>query len=70
MVGIFNTASGAAGFVGAVAFGYLVKVSGGYTVPLIPMAACLAIGAWLWTRIDPTEAIDAAEPTVAEAFAA
>ncbi len=70
MVGIFNTASGAAGFVGAVAFGYLVKVSGGYTVPLIPMAACLAIGAWLWTRIDPTEAIDAAEPTNAEAFAA
>jgi len=29
MVGIFNTAAGAAGFVGAIAFGYIVKASGG-----------------------------------------
>ena len=44
MVGIFNTAAGAAGFVGSIVFGYLVQASGGYTVPFVPMAVCLAVG--------------------------
>ena len=57
MVGIFNTAAGAAGFVGAIAFGYLVKLSGGYTVPFIPMTALLLVGVWLWLRIDPNRKI-------------
>lgn len=57
MVGIFNTAAGAAGFVGSIVFGYLVQASGGYTVPFIPMAASLLLGAWLWLIIDPTQSI-------------
>jgi ACS family glucarate transporter-like MFS transporter len=56
-VGIFNTASGAAGFLGSIAFGYLVQLSGGYTLPFVPMVACLALGAALWLVIDPTQPI-------------
>jgi MFS transporter, ACS family, glucarate transporter len=62
MVGIFNTAAGAAGFVGAIVFGYLVQASGGYTVPFIPMAACLLLGVWLWLTIDPAQPITPVEP--------
>jgi ACS family glucarate transporter-like MFS transporter len=61
MVGIFNTASGAGGFLGAIAFGYLVKLSGGYTMPFVPMAALLMIGAWLWMQIDPRQVIGSPE---------
>jgi MFS family permease len=57
MVGIFNTAAGASGFVGAIVFGYLVKLSGGYVWPFIPMAFCLLVGAWLWSQLDPTRPI-------------
>jgi sugar phosphate permease len=58
ITGVFNTASGAAGFVGAIAFGYLVNFSGGYTLPLVPMAALLFAGAALWLIIDPRRQID------------
>lgn len=57
MVGIFNTAAGAAGFVGAIAFGYIVKLSGGYTLPFVPMAFFLLLGVGLWFWIDPTRQI-------------
>lgn len=57
MVGIFNTAAGAAGFVGAIAFGYIVKLSGGYTLPFVPMAVLLLIGVWFWLNIDPNRQI-------------
>ncbi len=57
MVGIFNTAAGAAGFAGAIAFGYIVKFSGGYTMPFVPMAAFLLLGVWLWLKINPTRQI-------------
>ena len=57
MVGIMNTASGAAGFVGAVAFGYIVSLTGGYTMPFVPMAFLLFVGAMLWLYIDPRKQI-------------
>jgi MFS transporter, ACS family, glucarate transporter len=53
--GFMNTASNAASAVSSVAFGYIVALSGSYNAPLIPMAAALFVGAWLWLRIDPTQ---------------
>lgn len=53
MVGIFNTAAGAAGFVGAIAFGYIVKASGGYTLPFVPMVAFLLMVSCFGSRSTP-----------------
>jgi MFS transporter, ACS family, glucarate transporter len=55
MVGVMNTASQIGSFLSSLAFGYLVARTGSYNVPFIPMAALLLIGAWLWTKVDPTE---------------
>ena len=44
-------------FVSAVAFGYIVDHYGSYNVPFIPMATLLFIGAWLWLKIDPSQAL-------------
>lgn len=52
MVGLMNTASQAGGFVGSVAYGYIVGVTGSYDAPFVPMAAVLAAGALLWARVD------------------
>jgi len=52
--GFMNTAANAASAVSSVAFGYIVALSGSYNAPLIPMAAGLFVGTWLWLRIDPT----------------
>ncbi len=55
MVGSMNTAGQLGAFVSSLAFGYLVDRFGSYNVPFIPMAALLAIGAWLWLKVDPAE---------------
>ncbi len=55
MVGAMNTASQLGGFLGAIAFGYLVAHTGSYNIGFLPMAALLLLGTWLWLRIDPTE---------------
>jgi predicted MFS family arabinose efflux permease len=52
MVGVMNTASGTASFVGSIAFGYIVSRTGGYTMPFVPMALLLFVGAMLWLYID------------------
>jgi MFS transporter, ACS family, glucarate transporter len=57
VVGAFNTACQIASFVSSLAFGYLVERYGSYNVPFIPMAALLLIGAWLWLKVDPAEAL-------------
>jgi MFS transporter, ACS family, glucarate transporter len=36
-------------------FGYLVKSTGSYNVPLIPMVFMFILSALMWLRIDPTE---------------
>ena len=61
MVGIMNTSAGVGGFLSALAFGYLVKFSGGYLLPLMPMAALLFAGALLWLRVDPRQQIEMLE---------
>jgi MFS family permease len=51
--GFMNTASNGASALSSVVFGYIVAYSGSYNAPLIPMAAGLVVGAFLWLRIDP-----------------
>ena len=57
VAGAMNTAGSAGGFVCALAFGYLVKISGNYNTPLFVIAAMVAAAAVLFWRIDPTRAI-------------
>jgi sugar phosphate permease len=55
VTGAMNTAGQIGSFVSSVLFGYLVKYSGSYDVPLVPMTVMLAISAALWLKIDATE---------------
>lgn len=55
MIGAMNTASQIGGFTSALAFGYLIGHFGNYNLPFIPMAAFLAIGAWMWLQFNPNE---------------
>jgi MFS family permease len=55
MVGAMNTASQIGSLISSVLFGYLVGRYGSYDLPFIPMAALLAIGAWLWLKVDPAQ---------------
>jgi MFS transporter, ACS family, glucarate transporter len=55
VTGAMNTAGQIGSFLSSVAFGYLVKFSGSYDVPLIPITLMLAISAALWLKIDATE---------------
>jgi hypothetical protein len=55
VAGAMNTAAQSGAFFSSIVFGYLVKVSGSYEIPLIPMALMLTLSAALWLKIDPTE---------------
>jgi ACS family glucarate transporter-like MFS transporter len=57
MVGIMNTAAGVTSFVASLAFGYIVSFTGSYTLPFVPMATLLFLGALLWLYIDPRKQI-------------
>jgi predicted MFS family arabinose efflux permease len=52
--GFMNTAGNAASALSSVVFGYLVRYSGNYNTPFIPMVALLCVGALLWVQVDPT----------------
>jgi MFS transporter, ACS family, glucarate transporter len=55
VTGLMNTVVQIGSFLSSVLFGYLVKGTGSYDFPLIPMAVILALGALLWLKIDSTE---------------
>ena len=55
VVGAMNTAAQIGSLLSSVLFGYLVNRYGSYNLPFIPMAALLALGAWLWLKLDPAE---------------
>ena len=57
VLGAMNTASQIGSFVSSVAFGYLVDYYGSYDAPFIPMVALLLIGAWLWLKVHPSQAL-------------
>ena len=65
IVGCMNSASGVAGFVASLAFGYLVGHTGNYNLPFVPMAALLLIGAHTWLKFDPTEQLTCAAANLA-----
>jgi ACS family glucarate transporter-like MFS transporter len=55
VAGSMNTAAQIGSFLSSLVFGYLVGRYGNYNLPFIPMAALLAIGAWLWLKVDPAQ---------------
>jgi predicted MFS family arabinose efflux permease len=57
VVGAMNTASQVGSFLSSLAFGYLAGRYSNYDLPFIPMAAFLLVGAWLWLKVDPAEAL-------------
>lgn len=57
VTGFMNMAGQVGGALSSVIFGYMVKASGSYDAPLIPMVVLLGIGALLWSRVDVTERI-------------
>jgi len=61
VVGFMNTAGQLGAALSSVIFGYLVKATGNYDAPLLPMALLLAIGIVLWLKVDATSRIAAPE---------
>jgi len=55
VAGAMNTAAQAGAFLSSIVFGYLVKLTGSYNVPLIPMVFMLLLSALMWLKIDPAE---------------
>src|SRR4029077_3776165 len=65
VTGTMNTAGQLGGFVCSVLFGYLVTAWGGYQQPLWLVAAMVMLGAFLFTRLDPTRPlVSATRPVV------
>jgi nitrate/nitrite transporter NarK len=54
VTGVMNTAGQLGGFVCSVLFGYVVKATGSYDIPVWGVAAMVMIAAALFTRIDAT----------------
>jgi len=63
VVGLMNTAAQIGGFVGSVAYGYIVERFGSYDAPFVPMAALLFLGAVLWLKIDASKELVAESQT-------
>jgi nitrate/nitrite transporter NarK len=57
VTGAMNTAGQIGSFISSVCFGYIVRFSGSYELPLVPITVMLAISAALWLKIDATEAL-------------
>jgi MFS transporter, ACS family, glucarate transporter len=55
MVGAMNTSAQIGAFASSLTFGYLVDRYASYTLPFIPMALLLMVGAALWFKVDPTK---------------
>ena len=55
VTGAMNTAGQIGSFISSVCFGYIVKYSGSYDLPLVPITVMLAISAALWLKIDATD---------------
>ena len=55
VAGAMNTAAQAGGFLSSLVFGYLVKLTESYTIPMIPMIVAFALSALTWLQIDATQ---------------
>lgn len=56
--GVMNTAGNLGGFICAVAFGYVVKATGNYDLPLQGVAAMVVVAALIFAFIDCTKGFD------------
>lgn len=57
VIGLMNTSAQIGGFIGTVAFGYIVERFHSYDAPFVPMAGLLFLGALCWFRIDASQAL-------------
>jgi MFS family permease len=57
LTGAMNSAGLAGGFICTVLFGYLVKSTGGYTVPLCVVASMVMLSAIVFSLIDPNQPV-------------
>jgi MFS transporter, ACS family, glucarate transporter len=55
VVGLMNTSAQIGGFIGSIAYGYIVASSGSYNAPFVPMAVLLSIGAVAWLKVDASK---------------
>ena len=62
MVGLMNTSAQAGGLLSSIAYGYIVRQSGGYDAPFVPMAALLFIGTLLWLKVDASAEVRVEAP--------
>ena len=58
-VGLMNTVAQIGGFVGSVAYGYIVDRTGSYDAPFVPMTAVLIVGALCWLKVDASRPVTA-----------
>ena len=57
VTGLMNTAGQVGAALSSVVFGYIVKATGSYDAPLVPMAVLLVAGMLLWWKVDATKVI-------------
>jgi ACS family glucarate transporter-like MFS transporter len=70
VIGLMNTSSQVGGFVGAVAYGYLVERFHSYDAPFVPMIGLLFLGALFWLRIDASQELTPQTQTAEPALSA
>ena len=63
VTGVMNTAGQFGGFVCSVLFGYVVKATGRYDIPVWAISAMVMIAAILFSRVDPTQKLAQDRPT-------
>jgi ACS family glucarate transporter-like MFS transporter len=61
VLGLMNTAGQVGAAVSSAAFGYIVKTTGSYDAPLMPMAFLLMIGMLMWAKVDVTQRVSGGE---------
>ncbi|MBV9083544.1 MAG: MFS transporter [Acidobacteriaceae bacterium] len=61
VTGIMNSSGQLGGFLCTVLFGYVIRASGSYTIPLFTIAGMVMTSAMLFSRIDPTQALTRTE---------
>lgn len=62
--GMMNTGFGIAGMISPVAFGFLIQVTGSYTIPFLISAGLLGVGAVAALFIDPNRTVEADDATL------
>jgi MFS transporter, ACS family, glucarate transporter len=63
-----NTAGQAGGFLCTVLFGYIVRATGSYDLPLFFIAGMVLVSAAIFSQIDCTQIVDAELAAQARAF--